>query len=365
MKRILLSSMLILMTFIALTSCGRKPFDNPFNPSKNSQLLDQATLGRVMSGSASRSDIMRLVTVYDAFKPLKVQETPNSIITIPKTGRLLVTLRDNDAGWKSEVYMTIGNQTTMIIADTRNGPLNVTSEFAYQAGTEVSFYLITYTKKGAVITNRADSVQCRVDYDEMVPKWVLNFEDTQSSVGTPDWDYNDCVIEVQMAPALFQDLSEYLTVNIDYLDHHGLNEDGYAIYYIGETMKFRVNILPKSAHELFVGKKYVVYATHEYFTDITCDRWWYPSPPRPANEPQQISVRKGDPLPGDSTQFWKDVVFTPGIPVALDGTHTSTLATCAGNDQTHLMIVSEDDQGQIELMIYDNPEAGVFDPPAK
>jgi hypothetical protein len=29
------------------------------------------------------------------------------------------------------------------------------------------------------------------------------------------------------------------------------------------------------------------------------------------------------------------------------------------------MIVSENDQGQIELMIYDNPEAGVFDPPAK
>ncbi len=144
-----------------------------------------------------------------------------------------------------------------------------------------------------------------------------------------------------------------------------INEDGYAIYYIGEDMNYQVNITAISNHALFQNKKYVVYAIHEYFTDETCDRWWYPSPPRPANEPQQISIKKGDPLPGNSTQNWKDLSISVGSPLSLSGILTSTLATCAGNDQTHVLIVSENANGQIEMTIFDNPEAGVFDPPAK
>ncbi len=355
--------MSILMLLFTAT-CARKAFDNPFNPEKNS-LIDSSTMDRILSGTASRSDILGLITAYEANQPKKVQKTDDSIITIPQTGRLLVTLRDNDAGWKSEVYMRIGNETSMIIADTRQGPLNVTTEYAYEAGTEVTFYLLTYTSKGIVLTNRADSKQCIITYDETVPKWVLSFEDVQESVGTPDWDYNDCVLEIQMAPALFQDLSAYLNINVDYLDHHGYNEDGYVIYYIGETMKYLVNINALSNHSLFQDRKYAVYAIHEYFADETCDRWWYPSPPRPANEPQLISVKKGDPLPGDSTQSWKDISISLASPVVLNGSFTSTLATCAGNDQTHVLIVSENESGQVEMMIYDNPEAGVFDPPAR
>ena len=179
-----------------------------------------------------------------------------------------------------------------------------------------------------------------------------------------DMDYNDCVVEIQMAPAPFVDLSHCFDISIEYLNHHGYTDEGYVIYYIGETMSYNVNINVVQDDGLFQGNDYIVYAIQEYFEDETCDRWWYPSPPRPADEPQEITVQKGDPLPNqDPPQNWDDVTFTYPSSVQLTGSYTSTLAIAAGNDQTHILIVRENDQGLIELYIYDNPETGVFDPP--
>ncbi len=363
-KKILAYILCLAVAMVFFTTCSNVNFQNPYQTDAKYKNLDSGTMDRILAGTATRMDLKQLVQAYNDAAPLAAEQTPNATIVVPKTGCLLVTLRDNDAGWRSEVYMKVGDVATCIFSDSRQGPLNKTSQYAYQAGTEVSFFIVTHSPN-LTYTNFANSKQCRIDYDASVPKWVLNFEDTQTNVARPDWDYNDCVIEVQMAPAPFQDLSSYLHITVDYLNPHGFNDQGYAIYYIGENMGYRVNITALSNHALFLNKKYVVYAIHEYLSDETCNRWWYPSPPRPANEPQQISVKKGDPLPGESTQNWKDISFGVGAPVSLTGSYLSTLATCDGNDQTHVLIVSENANGQIEMTIFDNPEAGIFDPPAK
>ncbi|MBN8222620.1 MAG: hypothetical protein J0L53_17015, partial [Spirochaetes bacterium] len=63
-------------------------------------------------------------------------------------------------------------------------------------------------------------------------------------------------------------------------------------------MKYKIRLKVKNNSDYFTGKKFRVYAVHEYFEDTTSNRYWYPSPPRPAHEPQTISVKKGDTLPG-------------------------------------------------------------------
>jgi len=39
------------------------------------------------------------------------------------------------------------------------------------------------------------------------------------------------------------------------------------------------------------------------------------------------------------------------------------LEVATGNDQTHILIVRENESGKVKLAIYDNPETDVFDPP--
>lgn len=359
MKKFLILLLIVLPLFIL--TCSRQGFDNPFNPGKN-QSLFSGSLNRLLDGTATAKDLQAVIQKYNQTKNDEITgagDNPNAVISMPYSGKLLVTLRDNDAGWRSEVYMKVNEDTTLLFSDTRQGPLNVTTEFPYAKDTPIEFFLVTHSPNG-VYTNNANSSMCHVVYDSNAIKWTLSFEDNPDG----DWDFNDAVIEVQMSPDSFIDLSDKLNVSIDYLNPHGYNEEGYAIYYIGESMSYKVNINVIEDDSAF-DKDFTVYVIHEYLDDETCDRWWYPSPPRPADEPQEISVSKGDPLPGqDSVAKWDGVQFVDGQTVTLTGSYSCPLSVAAGNDQTHVIIVHENDNGQIELTIYDNPEAGVFDPPA-
>jgi hypothetical protein len=343
-------------------SCAQMAMVNPMSGNNSGGSISDAMKSRILNGCASASDLRVLIQKFHDEDATVTANGPTegAIIVVPQTGKLLLTLRDNDAGWRSELFMTIGDQTVQLFSDTRQGPLNNTTEYAYLAGTPVGFFLVTHSSSGAVFTNRADSIQCRVDYFASVPKWVLNFEDVPSGGGgglTPDWDYNDAVIEVQMAPDPVVDISECVSVSIDYLDPAGYTPDGLTIYYIGETMSYNVNIDVSQTHPLLEGTPFTVYAIHEYLEAETCYRWWYPG------EPKEITVQKGDLLPGDGNPYsWTGVSLPVGRTV-LNGSSGCSLAAASGNDQTHVLIVRENAQGQIEMTIYDNPETGVFDPP--
>jgi len=345
-------------------ACSKMDMVNPLSIDSSSGNISSSVKERILNGTATASDLQMLIQRYHDNGEVKEANglSGHEVLTIPKTGRLLVTLRDNDAGWRSELYMTIGSETILLFSDTREGPLNVTTEYAYLSGTPVGFFLVTHTPNGYIITNSANSIQCRVDYYPSVPKWILNFEDIPASgypgLPSPDWDYNDAVIEVQMAEDPIVDISDCICVSIDYLDPVGYTPDGYTIYYIGQTLNFNVNIDILNQHELLAGNPFTVYAIHEYYEDETCYRWWYPG------EPKEISVKKGDPLPGYNNPYcWTGVDLSSVGRTVLNGSYTSTLEVAAGLDQTHVIIVRENAQGQIEMTVYDNDEAGIFDPP--
>jgi len=356
---------IVFISILIFITCSREEFNNPFNPVKTASILSPEVKSRLVNGTATTEDIQNLINLYRDYQAgtkKSKKENPDAVISMPETGKLLVTLRDNDAGWCSELYMKVDDEITLLFKDTREGPLNVTTEYAYAAGTQIEFFLVTYTPWGEVWTNNANSDYCKVEYYEDEMKWILRFEDDLTK--NSDMDFNDCVVEVQLAPDPFVDLSDCFDISVEYLNHHGYTPEGYVIYYIGETMHYKVNINVVKDSSLFKDKAYTVYAIQEYYEDTTCNRWWYPSPPRPADEPQEITVKKGDPLPNqDPPQSWNNVTFSYPGSVSLEGSYTSTLAVAAGNDQTHVLIVRENEDGEIELCIYDNPEAGVFDPP--
>ncbi|HMA99425.1 MAG TPA: hypothetical protein VKS21_00425 [Spirochaetota bacterium] len=359
MKKTALMSLLLFIVFII--SCGGSTTLSPAADNPNAVFQGRAAAyERMLAGQASVADLRYAVDNYDRLPAGPETNNQDAVIAMPQTGSLFVTLHDNDAGWRSELYMTVGDDTYLLFEDTRQGPLHKTTEYVYRAGTEVGFTLVTYVPGGEVLTNNAYDGLCNIDYIEAENKWILYFEDNPGG----DEDYNDAVIEVQMAADSFIDLSDKLEVSLAYLDHHGYTDEGYVIYYIGETMNYEVHIKVVEDDILFTDNTFMVYAVHEYYEDITCDRWWYQPPARDPDEPQIITVAKGDPLPDqDPPQLWQNVVFNEGEENVLSASYNGGLAVAAGNDQTHVIIIRENEDDQVELVVYDNPEAGVFDPP--
>lgn len=353
----------ILIAFLSLmmVTCSQHSF-SPLDPD-DSSALRSGYLDRLAEGQGTLSDaqiaIQRFKESKDNTKKA-VTENPDAVIVLPETGQLLITLRDSHSSWQESFYMTTGDETTMLIEDTRDGPLNTTTEFTYEAGNEIGFYLTSHAE-GYLITNNAKANTCIVEEFPDENRWLLSFENIPDG---PEWDYDDVIIEIRLINTPFVDYAGVVDVNIDYLNPHGFNADGYAIYYIGETMYYNTLIDVLTDDPVFHERNFTVYVVHEYFDTITCDRWWYPSPPRPADEPQTISVQKGDPLPNQNPPTsWPGVTLSAAQQTVLSGSYTSDLSIAAGNDQTHVVIVSENEDGEVELTVFDDPEAGVFDPP--
>lgn len=332
---------------------------------KDKTELQKAAYGEATAADAAKAiaEAKKTATVAAGFEQL----TPasGSIFTMPATGNIVAALRGNSAAWRSELYLQAGNRDIQLIADTRQGPLNKESQHAFVQGTAINFYIVVHTPAGN-FRFYANSDHGRVTRNGAT--YTVAFEDKPQGIpglGEPDWDFNDVVVDVSIGQPQVVDLSAHFEIAVDYLDHHGLNYEGYPIYFIGETMKYKIRLKVKNNSDYFTGKKFRVYAVHEYFADTTSNRYWYPSPPRPANEPQTISVKKGDTLPGqDPLHHWSDLEFFQGETFNLTGSYTSPLSVAAGNDQTHILIVRENEQGQIEFVVFNNPQAGVFDPPA-
>lgn len=145
-----------------------------------------------------------------------------------------------------------------------------------------------------------------------------------------------------------------LTVTINYLNFYGYLEGIYPIYYIGLPMKYEIQIKNNGIKKL---NNMEVYAVQEYYENKTCDRWWYPYP-------ETVTVYKGEPMPGDSLQKWTGVSVGAGETLVLVDDFTSPIQTCDGLDQTHI-VIKKIENGQVTgAVIYDNPETGVYCPPA-
>lgn len=90
-----------------------------------------------------------------------------------------------------------------------------------------------------------------------------------------------------------------LSIEVVYTNYFGKTPDGYVIYYIGGPMSYELHIRNNSPRTYQHLK---LTAIQEYYESGTCDRWWYPYP-------RIVTYTKGEAMPGDSTDEWKDVVL--------------------------------------------------------
>ena len=363
-KTLILTIVTAIVSLFLFSTCARQQLENPFQPGLSGWMSPDVK-NRILTGAATSDDLKFIIGKFNENKKIAVVDgtAAYAVMSVPETGRLQLTLQDNDAGWKSDVFMTIGSETIEVFSADAQGPQTFVSEYAYPTGTMVGFFIVTHAPNGDVTTNYANGQACTVEYYSSVPKWVLNFKNTPvwANKGGSDQITGtvNLVINVQMAAAEVVDVSDCFNVSVDYLDPWGFTEEGYAIYFIGETMSYNVNVGVVKDAAIFEGNTFTVYAIQEYFDNETCYRWWYPG------EPKEITVAKGDPLPGQNPpQSWRNVAFAMGQTVALNGSHTCPLSVASGNDQTHVIIVSENDQGQVLMTLFDNPVAGVYDPPS-
>jgi hypothetical protein len=145
-----------------------------------------------------------------------------------------------------------------------------------------------------------------------------------------------------------------LEISITYLDYFFVDENGYPVYFIEYPMRYQIRIKNNSNRSF---EHLEVIAIQEYYENMVCQRWWYPYP-------LEVVVHKGDPMPGESIQVWQDVYLGPYSEVVLEDTYTAPIQTCAGLDQTHIIIKHYNNNVVTAALIYDNPELGIYCPPA-
>jgi len=146
-----------------------------------------------------------------------------------------------------------------------------------------------------------------------------------------------------------------LSIRVLYTNPYFYTREGLAGYYIGMPMTYEVHIVNNSRRNY---EHLDVTAIQEYYHSGTCNRTWYPYP-------QQVTYSKGEPLPGDSKQVWKNISLGPSQKIILLGRYDVPLAACDGLDQTHV-IIQHTNKGRVEASImYYEPECGVFCPPPK
>jgi len=163
----------------------------------------------------------------------------------------------------------------------------------------------------------------------------------------------------QSAPAHIPGIGEHagelknLEVRIIFKQPYFYTETGLAGYYIGLPMNYEIRI-KNTGNRTF--KHLDIAAIQEYHESLTCDRWWYPYP-------QEVTVAKGEAMPGDSMQYWRDVEIGPGGEKVLEGRYTAPMETCSGLDQVHLIIQHTNNGALHAATMYYNPEAAVYCPP--
>lgn len=176
---------------------------------------------------------------------------------------------------------------------------------------------------------------------------------TDPSDGSVDW-----LVDTSVAghiPGIGEHSGElqWLDIKIIFTKPYFYTSEGLAGYYIGLPVNFEIQITNTGNRNY---EHLDIVAIHEYYESKDCNRWWYPYP-------QEVSVSKGEPLPGNSMQYWRDIQIGKGEKIVLQGTYTPPLATCDGLDQIHLIIQHTNNGALHAATMYYNPEAAVYCPP--
>lgn len=151
-----------------------------------------------------------------------------------------------------------------------------------------------------------------------------------------------------------------LVVELVYKDPVGYNEAGQTLYYIGQTFEFEIKLSNYSVNDLSCLN---VYSGHQYYTTGTCgNSWWAPGFPGYDGSPVDTKI-KGSNLSGNSSSGWTSFAVPSNNMVVLTGTYTIPYTVCPGLSQTAIMVEYCGPGFEQPILLYYNPEQGVFDPP--
>ena len=178
---------------------------------------------------------------------------------------------------------------------------------------------------------------------------------TDPKDGSVDWNVDTSQSAPEHIPGIGEHAGELkcLDIQIIFKDPYFYTAEGLAGYYIGLPVNYEIKITNMCNRTY---KHLDIVAIHEYYDSGTCNRWWYPYP-------QEVEYNKGEPMPGDSMQYWRDVEIGKEEEIVLQGQYIPPYEVCDGLDQIHLIIQHTNNGATHAATMYYNPEAAVYCPP--
>lgn len=181
----------------------------------------------------------------------------------------------------------------------------------------------------------------------------------QSAAATYETEDVICDVDLSERPWLtgvgkHQGELKWLEVQIIYKHPEFLTSENYAGYYLGSEISYEIrlrNLGPKTYKHLTLA------AIQEYHETGSWLATWLPNTPT-------LYATKDVALPGESTQQWDDIELKPRSEMVLKDTYTVPMTTCPGLTQTHLIIQHTNNANKTSAVIYYNPEAAIYCPPA-
>lgn len=148
-----------------------------------------------------------------------------------------------------------------------------------------------------------------------------------------------------------------LVIELVYKDPPGYNQSGQTIFYIGQTFDYELRISNYSGYKL---RCLNIYAAHQYYNTGACGNTWWT-----ATDPPVDTRVKGSNLAGESSAAWEGLKLYPYSMKVLTDSYTIPGNVCPGLSQTAIMVEYCGSCSGDPVLLYYNPEQGVFDPPAQ
>ncbi|MBD3247064.1 hypothetical protein GF378_00400, partial [Candidatus Pacearchaeota archaeon] len=132
----------------------------------------------------------------------------NNSIILPEDGHIKVYFEKASAALKSDLYINFTNGTSKLLIEKSNvGQAVYLNDTLYNEGTEIKFHINVDGSPWSRLRNNgyssynhsSDSKYCQVERVDL-DTWRLHFEDLPDW-WTPDWDFNDAVVLVDIVNA--------------------------------------------------------------------------------------------------------------------------------------------------------------------
>ncbi len=151
-----------------------------------------------------------------AFKTVIVEPNDGSVpiatpaIVLPEAGKLRITIKNGDAGLRSDLYMKLNGANLEKLAENAQKGGGISLEREYALGDKLDFRIRTHAN-GSTYDHGTDTEgyngRSYANITQTSPTtWTIGFEDLSGE--NADWDFNDVVVEIELLKIANQGNSE-------------------------------------------------------------------------------------------------------------------------------------------------------------